>query len=114
MIKKVKIASVFVNEEKEITSKKDGKVYKLVEANCKMADDSKEYPGKYCKITFFGDEKKNATAKAEGFKAVVIGTDTLINITERSYVNKDGVDSIALDGKLLSKKEQEVAKQFLN
>jgi len=119
-IKKVKVASVWVNDEKEITSKKDSKVYRLCEVNCKLADDSKDYAGKYVKITFFEykdlkDEKKNktATSKADYFKTQTEGQEILLNITEQEYVNKEGQNAIGLTGKILSKKEKEVAEQFL-
>ena len=118
-LKKVKIASIFVNEEKKITSKKDGKVYDLCEANCKIADDSAEYAGKYVKLTFFAhvdkDESKNrtATSQAEYFKTQNNEKEVLLDITEEKYVNKEGVDAISLRGKLLTKAQKEVASQFI-
>ena len=119
-IKKIKIASAFVNEEKEITSKKDGKVYKLVEVNCKVADDCPDYAGKYVKGTFFAyndpkdpSKNKTATEKAEYFKKENEGKDVLMDVEEQKYVNKDGVDAISLRFKLLTKAQKEVASQFL-
>jgi hypothetical protein len=120
MIKKIKVGSIFVNEEKEITSKKDGKVYKLCEVNIKVADDSPEYAGKYTKGTFFAyndpkdtSKNKTATEKANYFKSENEGKDLLVDITEESYTNKDGADVIALKFKLLTKAQKEVASQFV-
>ena len=119
-IKKIKVGSIFINEEKEITSKKDGKKYKVCNANIKVADDSKEYAGRYIQIGIFGyvdpkDPKKNksATEKAEYFKKMNADKDILLEVTERQYVDKDGMPGTALDGKILSKKAQEVASQFV-
>ena len=119
-IKKIKVGSIFVNEEKSITSKKDGKVYNLCEANIKVADDSQEYAGQYVKVTFFEyidkkDSKKNtsATNKANYFKTQNDGKELILKIEEQPYVNKDGEDKIALKGSLLSKKEAEMASQFI-
>jgi len=119
-LKKVKIASVFVNEEKKITSKKDGKVYDLCEANCKLADDSAEYAGKYVKITFFAyvnkDASKNrtATSQAEYFKSENVGKEVLLDITEEKYIKKDtNEEAVSLRGKLLTKAQKEVASQFI-
>lgn len=120
MIKKVKIKSIFVNEEKEITAKKDNKKYKLCEINVKIADDSKEYAGKYMKTSVFEyidkkDSKKNRTAteKANYWKEQNDGKEVIVNITEREYLNKDGEKAIALEFKPLSKKEKEVAEQLI-
>ena len=112
-IKKIKVASVWVNEEKEITSKKDGKVYKVVKVSVKVADDCKDYAGKYINISIFGDEKRTATSKAEYFKTESTEKEILINVDEREYTNKEGLQAISLEGKQLSKKEKEVAEQFL-
>ena len=96
------------------------RIYNLVEANIKVADDCENYAGKYIKVTFFEykdpkDSKKNtsATNKAEYFKTNNDGKEVLIDVEEQSYVNKDGEDKIALQGKLLSKKEAEIASQFI-
>lgn len=119
-IKKIKVASIFVNEEKEITSKKDGKKYKVCDVNVKIANDSKEYAGKYVRIGMFGytdpkDPKKNKTAteKANYWKEKNNDQEILLEVTEEKYTDKDGFDQIALRGKILSKKAQEVASQFV-
>jgi hypothetical protein len=36
-----------------------------------------------------------------------------LNITEEEYTNKDGEKAVSLRGKILSKKEKEVAEQFI-
>ena len=120
MIKKIKIASIFVNPEKQITSKKDGKTYDLVEMNIKLADDSKEYAGKYVKITIFAyndakdaSKSKTATDKATYFKTENEGKELILDITEEKYTNKEGVEAVSLKGRLLTKKEKEVADQFV-
>jgi len=120
MIKKIKIASIFVNEEKTIISKKDKKEYKLCDVNVKIADDSKEYAGKYVRIGMFAyndptDPKKNKTAtdKANYWKTQNDGKDILLEITEEKYTDKDGFEQTALRGKTLSKAKQEVASQFV-
>ena len=118
-IKKIKIATIFVNEEKEITSKKDSKKYILSEVNVKTAEDSKEYAGKYIKLTFFAyndpkDSSKNKTAteKAEYFKTQNLDKEILLDITEQEY-EKEGEKKISLVGKLLTKAQREVAEQFV-
>jgi aspartate aminotransferase-like enzyme len=120
MIKKVKVASIFVNDEKTITSKKDGKEYKLCDVNVKIADDSNEYAGKYVRIGMFAyndpkDPKKNKTAteKANYWKTQNNEKEILLDITEEKYTDKDGFEQTALRGKTLSKKAQEVASQFV-
>jgi aspartate aminotransferase-like enzyme len=120
MIKKIKVASIFVNEEKTIVSKKDKKEYKLCDVNVKIADDSKEYAGKYVRIGMFAyndpkDPKKNKTAtdKANYWKTQNNEKDILLDITEEKYTDKDGFEQTALRGKTLSKKAAEVAAQFV-
>ena len=119
-IKKIKVGSIFVNEEKTIIAKKDKKEYRLCDVNIKIADDSKEYAGKYVKIGIFEyvdakDSKKNRTAKdkADFFKKENDQKEILLNITEEEYTNKDGEKAVSLRGKILSKKEKEVAEQFI-
>lgn len=119
-IKKIKVGSIFVNEAKEITSKKDGKKYDVTDVNIKVADDSKEYAGRYIRIGVFGytdpkDPKKNKTSqeKANYWKTQNDGKEILLEITERNYTDKDGLPGVALDGKTLSKKAAEVAAQFV-
>jgi hypothetical protein len=120
MIKKIKVGSIFVNESKEITSKKDGKKYDVCDVNVKVADDSKEYAGRYIRIGVFGyndpkDPKKNKTSKekADYWKSQNDGKDILLDITEETYTDKDGMPATALRGKTLSKKAAEVASQFV-
>lgn len=119
-IKKIKVGSIFVNEPKEITSKKDGKKYDVCDVNVKIADDSKEYAGKYVRIGVFGytdlkDPKKNKTSKekADYFKSQNDGKEILLDINERLWTDKDGFEQTALDGKTLSKAKAEVAAQFV-
>lgn len=120
MIKKIKVGSIFINPEKEITSKKDGKKYNVCDVNIKIADDSKEYAGKYVRIGVFGytdpkdpSKNKTATEKAEYFKKQNDAKDLLLEITEETYTDKDGMPATALRGKTLSKKAAEVAAQFV-
>lgn len=120
MIKKIKVGSIFINPEKEITSKKDGKKYNVCDVNIKIADDSKEYAGKYVRIGVFGytdpkDPKKNKTAteKATYWKTQNNEKEILLDITEEKYTDKDGFEQTALRGKTLSKKAAEVASQFV-
>ena len=120
MIKKIKVASMFINPEKEITSKKDGKVYKLVEVNVKVADDCADYAGKYIRGTFFEytdpkDAKKNKTAteKATYFKEQNDGNEVLLDVTEQEYTNKEGASAISLHFKTLTKAQKEIASQFV-
>jgi hypothetical protein len=120
MIKKIKVSTMFVNEEKEITSKKDSKKYKVCNVNIKVADDCPEYAGKYIQVGIFGyvdpkDPKKNksATDKANYFKTQNEGNEMLLDITEEKYTNKEGQEATALRGKVLTKAQQEVAKQFV-
>ena len=103
-----------VKEEKEITSKKDGKKYKLCELIILGADDSADYAGKWLKTSFFDyvdkkDEKKNKSgkSKAEYFQKNNEGKEAWLDIEERHYTNKDGADAIALEFKTLGKKEIE-------
>jgi len=120
MIKKIKVGSIFVNDSKEITSKKDGKKYDVCDVNVKVADDSKEYAGRYIRIGVFGytdpkDPKKNKTSKekADYWKTQNDGKEVILEVNERSYTDKDGMPGTALDGKTLSKAKQEVAAQLL-
>jgi hypothetical protein len=115
MIKKIKVASIFVNEEKSITSKKDGKVYNLCEANVKVADDCKAYAGKYIKMSFFEDieKKRSALSLAEYYKAQNNEKEVYIDVTEQKYVNKDGVDAVSLVGKKPSKAKLEAYLELL-
>ena len=120
MIKKIKVGSIFVNESKEITSKKDGKKYDVCDVNVKIADDCKDYAGRYVRLGVFGytdpkDPKKNKTSKekADYFKSQNDGKDILLEITEEKYTDKDGFEQTALRGKTLSKKAAEVAAQFV-
>ena len=115
MIKKVKFADMFVNPEKEITSKKDGKTYHVCNVNCKVSDDTPEYAGRYMQTGIFGyvdkvdaTKNKSATDKAEYFKTNNSNKDVWVDVTERSYVDKEGMPGTALDFKSLSKKELEV------
>ena len=113
-VKKIKIASIFVSDtEKEITSKKDGKVYKLCDVSIKVADDCPDYAGKWIRSSFFGDEKKSATSKAEYFKSQNDGKEIIVNVEEQTYTNKEGEEAVSLKFKLLSKKEKELAEQFI-
>jgi len=119
-IKKIKVGSIFVNDSKEITSKKDGKKYDVCDVNVKVADDSKEYAGRYIRIGVFGytdpkDPKKNKTSKekADYWKTQNDGKEVILEVNERSYTDKDGMPGTALDGKTLSKAKQEVAAQLL-
>lgn len=108
MIKNVKIASVWVNEEKEITAKKDGKKYKLCEINCKVSEDDKNYPSKYVKMTFFEDveKKRSATEQANYFKSQNEGQTVLLDIEEQAW-EKDDKSGVSLVGKKLSKAKRE-------
>jgi len=119
-IKKIKVGSIFVNESKEITSKKDGKKYDVCDVNVKIADDCPEYAGRYVRLGVFGytdpkDPKKNKTAtdKANYWKTQNNEKEILLDITEEKYTDKDGFEQTALRGKTLSKKAQEVASQFV-
>lgn len=120
MIKKVKIDKVYINDEKEITSKKDGKVYSICPVAVYIADDNEEYAGRWANGAFFAykDEKnpansRTATQGAEQFRSYNEGRTTLLRITEREYTSKDGEQKTALDFKVLSKKERETAAQFI-
>lgn len=122
MIKKVKIAEqgVWIDPEKVITSKKDNKTYTITEVNLHIADDSKEYAGKYIRLSFFNwvdpkDPKKNKSGKekAEYFKTQNDGKDILLDITEEKYTNKEGKEGVSLRGKILSKAQRETAEQFI-
>jgi len=119
-IKKIKVGSIFINPAKEITSKKDGKKYDVCDVNVKVADDSKEYAGRYVRIGVFGyndpkdpSKNKTSTQKAEYWKSQNDGKEILLEIAERAYTDKDGMPGTALDGKTLSKAKQEVAAQFV-
>lgn len=114
-IKKIKVASIFVNEEKSITSKKDGKVYNLCEANVKVADDCKNYAGKYIKISFFEDKekKRSATSLAEYYKTQNNEKEVYIDVTEQKYTNKDGEEAVSLIGKKPSKAKLEAYLELL-
>lgn len=114
MIKKIKIEKVMVKDEKEITSKKDGKKYKLCEVIILGADDSVEYAGKWLRTSFFDyvdakDAKRNKSgkSKAEYFKTNNESKEVWLDIEERHYTNKDGIDTVALEFKPLGKKEME-------
>lgn len=121
MIKKIKIASIYVNEEKEITSKKDGKKYKLCEVNVKVADDYPEYAGKYLRGSIFEsinltDPSKSKTArqKADYFKSQNEGNEVLLDVTESESIGKtDGKVYQNLNFKVLTKAQREVAAQFV-
>jgi len=119
MIKKIKVENVFINDEKEITSKKDGKKYNLCDVSIKSADDCPNYPGKWLKMTMFEykdekDPKKNktASAKAENFKELTLGKEILVDVKEEEWKTEDK-SGVNLIFKTLSKKEKEVAEQFL-
>lgn len=114
-IKKVKIDKVFIDEiEKEITSKKNGKTYMMRNVSIRVSDDCKDYAGRWIRTTMFGDEKNSSQNKAEYFKSQNEGKEIIINVEEQPYTSKDGEEKIALQFKLLSKKEKELAEQFLN
>lgn len=117
---KVKIEKVFIGDEKDVTSSKTGKTYNLCEVSIKVADDCKDYAGKWIKTSMFAfedpkDSSKNRTAlsKAEYFRTSNEGKDIIINVEEREYLDKEEEKKIALSFKLLSKKEKELAEQFL-
>jgi hypothetical protein len=125
-IKKIKIREdgVWIEADKIIVSKQPktlGQEFKVVEVNVHVADDSKEYAGKYMKKTFWGytdkeDAKKNKTPReqAEYFKKENDGKDILVDVTEeKSISKKDGKEYTNLKFKTLSKKEKEVAEQFI-
>lgn len=122
MIKKIKLdeGGIWIDPEKEITAKKDGKKYTLTEVNLHIADDSKEYAGKYVRVAFFDyvdakDAKKNKSGKdkAEYFKTQNDGKEILLDITEDKYTNKEGKEGVSLKGKILTKAQREVAEQFV-
>lgn len=114
-VKKIKIAGVFIDEnEKEVTSKKNGKTYKIRDVSIKVADDCKDYAGKWIRSSMFADEKNSSQSKAEYFKSQNEGKEIILNIEEQTYTNKEGEEAIALKFKLLSKKEKELAEQFLS
>jgi len=118
-IKKIKVGSIFVNESKEITSKKDGKKYDVCDVNVKIADDCPDYAGRYVRLGVFGytdpkDPKKNKTSKekADYWKTQNDGKEVWLEINEEKYTDKDGFEQTALRGKTLSKAKQEVAEQM--
>jgi len=122
MIKKIKIASIFVNEEKEITAKKDGAKYKVCEVNVKVADDCKDYAGKYMKHSFFEQKKdkekawskdRSATEQANYFKDENTGKEVILEVEESQSTGKDGKVYDNLTFKTLSKAKREVAEQLL-
>ena len=120
MIKKIKVETIIVKEEKEITSKKDGKKYKVCEVIVKVADSNPDYAGKWIRTSIFGyvdakDPAKNrsATDKANYFKTNNDGKDVLLDVTERKSLGKDGKEYTNLDFKQLSKAQLEVAKQLV-
>lgn len=121
-IKKIKVGSIFVNEEKEITAKATGKKYKLCEVNVKVADDCPSgYAGKYMKTSIFAyvndkDASKNKSAKnqAEYFKTQNEGKEMLVDVTEEKWIgSKDGVEHTSLKFKTLSKAQKAIAEQFV-
>lgn len=121
-IKKIKIASVFVNEEKEITSKKDSKKYKVCEVNVKVADDCKDYAGKYIKHSFFEQKKdpakswskdRSATEQAEYFKKENDGKEIIVEVEETESKGKDGKVYTNLTFKILNKTQRELAEKML-
>lgn len=114
-IKKIKVASIFVNDEKSITSKKDGKVYNLCEANVKVADDCKSYAGKYIKMSFFEDVEKKRSAKslADYFKEQNNEKEIYLDVTEEKYINKDKEEAVSLRGKKPSKAKLEAYLELL-
>jgi hypothetical protein len=117
-IKKIKVASVFIEDEKEITAK-TGKKYKLCGVSIKSADDCPNYAGKWIKTTIFEyvdpkDSKKNKTAteKAEYFKTNSVDKEILVDVTETEW-SKDDKSGVNLLFKTLTKAQAEVAKQFI-
>lgn len=121
-IKKIKIASVFVNEEKEITSKKDNKKYKVCEVNVKVADDCKDYAGKYIKHSFFEQKKdpakswskdRSAKEQAEYFKKENDGKEIIVEVEETESKGKDGKVYTNLTFKMLNKTQRELAEKML-
>lgn len=124
MIKKIKILSVWIDPEKEITSKQPktlGKTYKVCSVNLKIADDSTEYAGKYIRGSFFEykdkvDAKKNKTAteRAEYFKKENEGKEILVDVEENEYISKKTLQmEKGLQFKTLTKAQKEVAAQFI-
>lgn len=119
MIKKVKIEKVWIGEDKQITSKKNGRVYNTVPVSVKVSDDSQNYAGKWIRTTAFEyidpkDAKKNKSAmqKAEYLKTLLEGKEDFLNITEREYTNKDGLEAISLEFKTLTKAQKQVAEEM--
>ena len=119
-IKKIKIASIFVNEEKTIVSKQPatlGKKYQVCEVNVKVADDSKIYADKYMKHSFFEQKKdpakswskdRSATEQAEYFKKENDGKEVILEVEESQSTGKDGKVYDNLNFKTLSKAKKEV------
>lgn len=121
MIKKIKIASIFVNPETEITSKQEktkGKKFKLCKVNVKVADDSPEYAGRYMSTSMFEyvdkinpSKNRTATDQAEYWKKQNEGQEVLLDVEESEVLDKE--QRPYLNFKKLSKTQQEVAKQFI-
>ena len=82
-IKKVKIDKVFIGDEKEITSKKNGKTCKMRDVSIKVSDDCKDYAGKWIRTTMFADEKNSSENKANYFKSQNEGKEIIINVEEQ-------------------------------
>ena len=125
-IKKIKIEKVFIkdSEDKEIISTKEktkGNKYYVCSASIKVSDDCPNYAGEWIKVGFFAytdpkDKSKNKSgfSKAEYFKSQMEGKEILLDVTEgETYTSKEGVEKVSLSGKLLSKKEAEIAEQFI-
>ena len=117
-IKKLKVAGVFIEDEKEITAK-TGKKYKLCGVSIKVADDCLDYAGKWIKTAIFEyidlkDAKKNRTAteKAEYFKTQSLDKEILVDVTETEW-KKDDKSGTNLSFKTLTESQRKVAEQFI-
>lgn len=107
MIKEVKIKSIWVNDEREVT-KKDGTRTKVCDVNITVAEDDKNYANKYIKLSFWDDVKYKRVAKeqADYFKSQNEGQTVLLDITEEEWESGDK-KGVNLVGKRLSKAKRE-------
>lgn len=112
-VTKIKVASVWIDENEKVVTKGD-KTFHIRNYAIKVADDCKDYAGKWMRGSFFGDEKRSSQSKADYFKSQNEGKEIILNVEEQPYTDKNtGEDKVGLKFKLLSKKEKELAEQFL-
>ena len=117
MIEKLRIKGVWIGEEKELTAKKGpnaGTTFKVCKIGLFTPDEDKKYGGRFIGGSAFASKTQTAKEVAEALKSRVEafgGEDMILDISESDKADKDG--NKYLNFKFPSKKELEVAKQFL-